>query len=245
MNGRRFVLLTGLLLLAIAPPAIGGTGSVKSANFTARISGTYTASGTVTNTSCYRVDANDNQIPFTGSGSASETTSFRATRGARLGVSKMVNERRIVAGGPAIPVTATMSRSSTLEGSTKPQGCKPNSFPLRSTCGRKTKRYGIAVYARRQDNRLSYNFSSRYSTIFPEDPFQCPLVEGADWWGRYYPRGNGAGPVSVAKLFNRRVRTIVVKGTLKKSPQRSSASEGYSASSTETLSWTLTLTRRG
>jgi hypothetical protein len=245
VNGRRFVLLTGLLLLAIAPPAIGGAGSVKSANFTARISGTYTASGTVTNTSCYRVDANDNQIPFTGSGSASETTSFRSTRGALLGVSKMVNERRIVAGGFAIPVTATMSRSSTLDGSTEPQGCKPNSFPLRSTCGRKTKRYGIAVYARRQDNRLSYNLSSGYSTTFPEDPFQCPLVEGADWWGRYYSRTNGAGPVSVAKLFNRRVRTIVVKGALKKSPQRSSASEGYSASSTETLSWTLTLTRRG
>ena len=146
MLGARLATLTlAPLLVALAAAPAMGAGSVQSANFTARISGTYTASGTVTNTSCYRVDANDNQVPFTGTGSASETTSFRSTRGALLGVSKMVNERRIVAGGPAIPVTATMSRSSTLDGSTEPQGCKPNSFPLRSTCGRKTKRYGIAV----------------------------------------------------------------------------------------------------
>jgi hypothetical protein len=244
VSGRRHLLITAAFLLLLpAPDALAGR-TLPTASFTARISGTYTTSGTVTNTRCYRVDENDNQIPFSASGNASESTSFRATRGALLGVSRTPGQRRIIAGGPAIPVTATMNRSSTLDSGTEPQGCKPNP-PLQRSCGRKTKAFKLSVFGVRRGYGFSYNFSSGFSSTFPADPFECPLVEGEDWWGQYYSRGNGTAPASTVRLFNRRVRRIVVRGVLRKSPQRGSAAEGYSASSTESLSWTLTLVRRG
>jgi hypothetical protein len=240
--GRRTAasLLVLALSLAGAPSA---SAALQSANFTARISGTYTTSGTVTNTACYTEDDSGNRHVFTASGAASETTSFRATRGMLLGASKQSNERRIVAGGLPIPVSARMTRSSNLEsGGTQPQGCKPSSFPSKTTCGTKTKGYKLAVYGVGRGYGFSYNFSRGFSTFSPDDPFECPLVAGDHWWGAYFSRGNGTAKVSLAKLFNRRIKAIVVKATLAKSP-RATGSD-YSASASERLSWTLTLTRR-
>ena len=214
----------------------------SSANFTARISGSYETSGTVTNTRCYRVDDNDNVTYFTATGQASERTTFKAKRGALLAVSRTRGDRRIVAGGPTIPVATTVTRTSTLAGSTEPQGCRPNS-PSPS-CGTRSRSYKIAVYGVRRGYGFSYNLSNGYSTSIPEDPFYpaCPLVEGDSWWGAYYSRGNGTAKVSTAKLFNPRVKRIVVHGSLSRSPH--SSESDYSAQATETLKWTLTLTRR-
>jgi hypothetical protein len=60
-----------------------------------------------------------------------------------------------------------------------------------------------------------------------------------------HTRTNGTGKVSLARLFNRGVRRIVVKGGLSRSVRRSSAAEGWTSNATARLSWTLTLTRRG
>ena len=247
MRGRRTLLASlGALLATLAASSTANAGGlVREARFTARISGTYTTQGTVTNTRCERAAPDDTVTFFTATGNASERTSFRATRGALLGVSLTRGERYIAAGGPPIPVSATMDRASTLESSSEPLGCKPGPRSTMS-CGRRTRAYRLAVFSPvRRGFVLSYNFSSGFSTTFPDDPFECPPVAGQSWWGGYFSRGNGRGAVSPALLFNRRVRRIVVRGALRLSPRRSSAAEGWSASSSATLTWTLTLIRRG
>jgi hypothetical protein len=158
-------------------------------------------------------------------------------------VSRTQGQSRIGAGGFPIPVKATLTRASSLDESTDPKGCDPGGHPLPPNCGRKTKAYKLAVYGVRSGGPgFSYNFSSGFSTRTPEDPFTCPIAEGGAWWGRARP---GVGKVSVAKLFNRGISRIVVKNTVTRSPKRSSSAQGWSSSATETLSWTLTLTRRG
>jgi hypothetical protein len=225
----------------VAAPAASAAGSFGSANFTATISGTYDVSGTVTNNHCFRENANGDVETFTATGQTAEHTTFKATRGALLGVSRTRGEKRIVGGGPTIPIVATIARTGTNPGSTEPNGCRPNPPP--PDCGTKTKRYKLEAYGVGKGFGFSYNLSNGFSTSIPDDPFQdCELPEGASWWGAYYSRGNGVAKVSPRKLFNRRVRKIVVKGGLTRSP-RSSTSE-YSASSTEKLRWTLTLKRR-
>ncbi len=238
---RRLLLLTALLVLGTAPPAVAG-GTLTRAQFTARVSGTYKATGTVTNTQCRRLDAEGNPVVYTGSGTASESTSFKTTKGALFEVSKTQGQRRVGAGGFPIPVSASMTRSSKLDESTDPKGCDLSGFPQRPNCGTKRKGYKLSVFSVRSGGPgFSYNFSSGFSTTTPNDPFVCPLPEGADWFGQADPP---TAKVSAAKLFNRGVSRIVVTGTATKSPRRSSPSQGYTAASTETLSWTLTLTRR-
>jgi hypothetical protein len=241
MRHRPHIALASAALSALALTTAADARSFDDARFTARISGTYDVSGTVTNSRCFREDEAGNVTYFTATGNAAEHTTFRAKRGALLGVSRTRGERRIVAGGPAIPVTTTTTRTSTLPGSSEPQGCRPNSPP--PACGTKTKSYKIEVYGVGHGFGFSYNLSNGFSTSIPDDPFEdCPLPEGASWWGSYYSRGNGVAKVSTARLFNRRVKKIVVKGRLTKSPVATTSD--YSARSTETLSWTLTLKRR-
>ena len=231
--------LTAIAVIAFADTA--GARTYGSANFTARISGTYETSGTVTNTRCFRVDDQDNVTYFTSSGAASEKTAFQATRGSLLGVSRTRGDRRIFAGGPTIPVRATVSRTSDLSAGSEPANCRPNTPP--PSCGTKTGNYKLEVYGVGHGFGFSYNPSNGFSTTFPDDPFQdCPLVEGDSWWGASYSRGNGRAAVSVARLLNPRVKTIVVHGKLDKAPVSSTSS--YSAKATETLRWTLTLKRR-
>ena len=242
MRARLF--LTFALAAAVTAAAAGPANARKygDARFTATISGTYDVSGSVTNTGCWRADDSDNAVTFSASGQAQEHAAFRSTRGMLLGVSRMRGEKRLFAGGPAIPVAATISRSGNLTSSTEPDGCKPNEEPAR--CGTKSRAYKLAIYGVRSGFGLSYNFSSGYSTKFPDDPFypDCALPEGSDWWGGYYSRGNGTAPVSVAKLLNPRVKKIVVHGALSAAP--TSSGGDYSAHATESLNWTLTLKRR-
>lgn len=241
MRHRLPIALASAALGAITLAAAADARSFGDARFTARISGTYDVSGTVTNSRCFREDEAGNVTYFSATGNAAEHTTFRAKRGALLGVSRTRGERRIVAGGPTIPVITTITRTSTLPGSSEPQGCRPNQPP--PACGTKTKSYKVEAYGVGHGFGFSYNLSNGFSTSIPDDPFEdCSLPEGASWWGAYYSRGNGVAKVSPTKLFNRRVKRIVVKGRLTKSPATTTAD--YSASSTETLSWTLTLKRR-
>jgi hypothetical protein len=87
MLGRRLLPLTLFLLLVTASPALAG-GTLTTAQFTARVSGTYTATGTVTNTQCRRADDNGDVTTYTGNGTSSETTTFTTTRGTLFEVSK-------------------------------------------------------------------------------------------------------------------------------------------------------------
>jgi len=235
---RRLTLLTLLLALAIAPPAMAG-GTLKTASFTARVSGTYKATGTVTNTQCRRLDAEGNPVTYTATATATETTSFTTTRGMRFDVSRTQGQSRLGGGGFPIPIRATMKRASGLDETTEPKGCNPGGFPLRPNCGTKRKPYKLSVYSvRRGGPGFAYNFSSGFSTTRPDDPFTCPLPENADWFGQVTPP---TAKVSAARLFGRG-RTIVTSASVTRHPR--SAGTGYTSEATETLTWKLTLTRR-
>src|SRR3954471_20004428 len=212
----RIAVISLAAALAAAPSAFA-TSSEKRASFTASISGTYDVSGTVTNNKCFRENANGDTETFTATGQTSEHTTFRSTKGKLLAVSLTRGDHRIFAGGPAIPVTATIARSGTNPGSTEPNGCRPN--PPRPDCGTKTRRYHLSPYGVGRGFGFSYNFPSHFTTKIPEDPFNdCDLPEKATWWGQYFSRGNGVAKVSTRKLFNRRVRKLVVHGGLTRSP---------------------------
>ncbi|MFL6765555.1 MAG: hypothetical protein ACJ8FO_10220, partial [Sphingomicrobium sp.] len=80
---------------------------------------------------------------------------------------------------------------------------------------------------------------------FPDDPFSgCFLVPGDIWPGKLE---SGRAPVSLARLFNRAVRTVVLHGTTKGSVHRSEPDGPGElvVDGTYRLSWTLTLRRRG
>jgi hypothetical protein len=197
MHGRRLLPLTLFLLLVTASPALAG-GTLTTAQFTARVSGTYTATGTVTNTKCRRVDSNGDVVIYTGTGTSSETTTFTTTRGTLFEVSKTQGQSRIGAGGFPIPVKATMTRASSLDETTDPKGCDPGAFPLRPNCGRRTKSYKLAVYGvRRGGPGFSYNFSSGFSTRTPDDPFTCPVAEAPDGGAASAPGAQGLGGEAV------------------------------------------------
>src|SRR3954469_20976383 len=126
-------LLIALAISLVAAPAAFATGSEKRANFTATISGTYDVSGTVTNNKCFRENANGDTETFTATGQTSEHTTFRTTRGKLLAVSLTRGDKRLIAGGVGLPVTATIVRTGTNPGSTEPSGCRPNPPP--NDCG--------------------------------------------------------------------------------------------------------------
>ena len=236
----RIAVISVVAALAAAPSAFAG-GSQKRATFTATISGTYDVSGTVTNTNCFRENENGDQETFTATGQTSEHTTFRSTKGKLFAVSLTRGDNRFFAGGAGIPVTATIARSGTNPGSTEPNGCRPNPPP--TDCGTKTRKYHLTPYGVGRGFGFSYNFTSHFTTQIPEDPFNdCDLPEEATWWGQYFSRGNGTARVSPRKIFNRRLKKLVLHGELTRSPK--SSGRDYTASSTETLRWTLTLRRR-
>src|SRR3954447_16287186 len=234
-------LLIALAITLVAAPAAFATGSEKRANFTATISGTYDVSGTVTANDCFRENANGDTETFTATGQTSEHTTFDTTKGKLLAVSRTRGDHRIFAGGPGLPVTATIARTGTNPGSSEPNGCRPQ--PQGTEFRTKRRKYHLSPYGVGHGFGFSYNFTEHFTTQIPEDPFNdCDLPEEATWWGQYYSRGNGVAKVSTRKLFNRRVKKIVLHGGLTRSPHVSN--RDYTASSTEKLSWTLTLRRR-
>src|SRR3954451_1097003 len=136
--------LIALTLALVAAPSAFATGSEKRANFTATISGTYDVSGTVTNNKCFRENANGDAETFTATGQTSEHTTFSTTKGKLLAVSLTRGDHRIFAGGPGLPVTATIARTGTNPGSSEPNGCRPN--PQATDCGTKTRKYHLSPY---------------------------------------------------------------------------------------------------
>jgi hypothetical protein len=234
---RRLALALAILVVA-APSA-----SAATAKFRASLKGTYAQQGTVTDTRCYRADANGDPVYFTGQGTASENDTFQSTKSVSLTVSRVRGQKTFDAGSlKALQTAFTVNRTSNLAGRDTPPGCHPNdSFGAAPPdCGTKKKTYGLRVYGRTDRAAFSYLFTRNFTTYYPDDPFSgCFLAGGGSWPGQL--QTSGPGSVSPGKLFNRRIKTIVVRGGESKATHGES---GTTATGSYKLSWTLTLKRR-
>jgi hypothetical protein len=243
------VLLLAMLIRRLAPTALvlflalTGSASASLAKFSASLKGTYTQQGTVTNTQCWRSDANDNTTYFTGQGTASENDTFQSRKPITLTVSRTRGQKTFDAGSFShLQTLFTLNRTSTLGGMDTPPGCTPNEqFDAQpSDCGTKQKTYALRVYGRQDRAAFSYLFTRGFTTYYPDDPFAaCWLAGGGTWPGQL--QTSGPGSISPSKLFNRRIKTIVVHGGASASTH---GDEGASATGSYKLSWTLTLKRR-
>lgn len=227
-------------LLAAAALAMPATANAESAKFRASISGTYTHTGTTTNDNCFQPDGADGGKTVSLTASSSETDSFRSVKPVTLEASHFGRDKTFAAGSlKQLATKFTLKRESGLSGTSTPKGCHPNDdqFADQPDCGTKTKTYQIRVYGRTDKPAFSFGFSNGYNTIHPDDPFtSCFLAGGGQWPGYVL---SGAAPVKLSKLFNRRVRTIVVLGE----NSGKTHEEGMAGSGTFRLSWTLTLKR--
>jgi hypothetical protein len=236
---RRSIEVT-VLVAVMAAAALPATASAESAKFRASLSGTYSHTGTTTNDNCVQPDGSfdGKQVSLTASSSESDT--FKSVKPVTLEASHFGRDKTFAAGSlKQLPTKFTLQRESGLSGTATPKGCHPNEdqFANKPDCGTKTKTYRIRVYGRSDKSAFSFGFSNGYNTIHPDDPFTgCFLAGGGQWPGYVL---SGAAPVKLSKIFNRRVRTIVVHG------QNSGTTheEGMDGSGTFRLSWTLTLKR--
>jgi hypothetical protein len=238
MHTRHLAPAVVLLSLAVTGPA-----SASVVKFRAGLKGTYTQQATVTDTQCWRSDANDNVTYFTGQGTESESDSFQSRKPITLTVSRIRGQKTFDAGSFShLQTVFTLHRTSNLAGRDTPPGCHPNDQfdAAPSDCGTKQRTYALRVYGRQDRAAFSYLFTRGFTTYYPDDPFTgCALTGGGSWPGQLQTSGPGA--VSPAKLFNRRVKTIVVHGGESRSTH---AESGTNASGSYKLDWTLTLKRR-
>lgn len=238
MHTVRPALITALALLATAAPA-----SAATAKFSASLEGTYTQRGTVTNTRCWTSDENDNVTYFTKTGTATENDSFHSVRPITLTVSRLRGQKGFDAGSlQNLKTSFNLNRASDLAGSDEPGDCTPNdrNFARPSDCGSKTLTYALRVYGRQDHPGFSYLFSRNFSTYYPDDPFSGCALAGGVWPGQL--QQSGTGRVSVAKLFRRGVRKLVIHGG--DGDSKHAVSGSATTDSSYTLTWTLTLRRR-
>ncbi len=239
------IALTAVALLATEASPAAGYGT-QYANFSATISGSYVNEGSLTSSGCFRYDEEaGGRVPLPDMTAAhSEHTAFRSVRPAILGIVNKKGTRRITSGGKPIPVAVTMRRRSDLATPQAVRGCTPIDDRFDTACGTRTQPFQIKVYSPAGRPSFSYNLSNGFSTVFPADPFECPPAESSSWWAGPSSRGNGVARVRLADLFDPRKRRIVVTGTLQRPTAADKPAEGWKASATETLRWTLVLRRR-
>jgi hypothetical protein len=234
-------LTTMLLALALAVALPAGA-SAETAKFRASLSGTYTQQGTTTNDRCYQPDpSGDGGKTVSMTASSAETDSFKSVKPITLTVSRVIRQKTVDAGSfQQLATKFTLHRESGLNGTSTPKGCDPSydQFADAPDCGTKTKTYKIRVYGRVDKPAFSFGFSNGYNTIHPDDPFTACFLAGGGLWPGYVL--SGAAPVKPARLFNRRVRTIVVHGL---NSGTTHEEEGTTGTGTFRLSWTLTLKR--
>jgi hypothetical protein len=235
---RRIAFLAGVWVLVLTAPAGAAT-----ITWRASFSGSYTTNGTLTNTDCFRPGgpSGDDQIPFTGTGQAGETATFRTLRSQRVQMSKFGSLPLGAGAFRDFQVEAKITRSTTLEGQSTPRGCRPNFRPEQPDCGSKTRRYAMQIRTNnsRRRNGLVVRFIRRFVFVNPDDPFRaCFLVDNQDWFGAAKPV---VAYVSAARLLNRRLHRVVVNGRLTGSPTFREG--GVSASSSYEGNLKVTLTR--
>jgi hypothetical protein len=229
-----FVLLVAALSLLPGAPSA----SAAVAKFSASLSGTYTTSGTETDSNCSVPTPNgeDEAVPVTQHGKASERDSFRSLAPVALTVSRVRGQHTFDAGSFARLRTAfDIARTSTAD----PPYCHASDAGfLHPDCGSLRRTYSLWVYGRTDRPAFSFMFSRGDSPYHPEDPFSECRLFGGRWIG--YLENSGAAPVPAARLFNRRSGRIVVHGGTGGSLHETNGEE----KGTYKLAWTLTLKRR-
>jgi hypothetical protein len=237
MLARRIAFLTGVAFVGLATQAGAATTTWR-----ASFQGSHTTNGTLTDTECYRVGgpSGDDRFPFTGTAQTSETATFRTLGSQRVQMSRFGSLPVGAGAFRDFRVEARVTRSSTLEGRSTPQGCRPNFRPEQPDCGTKTRVYAMQIRTNnnRRRNGLVVRFIRRFVLVNPDDPFRaCYLVDEQDWLGSAKPV---VAYVSAARLFNRGLRRLVVTGRLTGNPTFREGSISARSSHVSTLRITLT-----
>jgi hypothetical protein len=238
-------LLTAIVALTLLAC---GTAEARTAHFEVTLTGSYSTSGTATETGCSSVDADDNVHPLPPqTGSAGETVSFASTRPVAFVVSSLFRRPPLV--GPLrlhrlIPVRVTAKRTSTLGDHGTVRGCQPGDDVGAPTadCGVKRRTYSTTVFGSTARPLFGYHFVNYdASTLWrPPDPFKaCWLSIAQQWYGG--ARTHATAKVSATKLFNPHVRRIVLPGRRSGSGKRTEGNLSATAKFSER--YTLTLTR--
>jgi hypothetical protein len=208
----------------------------QDAKFRASLSGTYTTYAKLANPSCFSVDANGNTVPFTQLGVSSERDTFSSTHAVTLDAQHFGRASWFGAG--------ELGRFSTLfllkrTSSAQPQFCTPDEqyHPRPSDCGRRRMTYPIRVYGRTDRAAFSFEFNGGASQDQPDDPYAACPSYGARWPGAL--ESTGSAPVSVGRLFDRNIHSLVLHGHAAGSLQ-----DAGSATGRYELLWTLKLTRK-
>jgi hypothetical protein len=225
-----------------------GVADARSARFNVTMKGSYSTTGTGTESGCFSVDANDKvtQLPPQ-SGNASENDSIASTRSYGVVVTSLFGEPPSV--GPLklnrlLPLRVTATRTSSLGDHGSARGCRPNSGVGDPTpdCGTKVRTYPASVFGAPRQRVFGYQFIRNNAFITqPPDPFLgCSLSIAQQWYGSLLE--HPLARVSASRLFNPRVHTIVLTG--KRSGRRTRTEGEVSGTATFSERFTLTLKRR-
>jgi rubredoxin len=234
----------------IAVLALGaGSASAAIANFRASLTGTYTTSGSVTESGCWAPGPppDGDQIPLPPqTGHVTATDSFSSVRPNVIQVGHIrgepVGAGRLHPNG-VMPLKVTSTRTSTLGSYGTVNGCTPappEEPP--SDCGTKAGTYGADIVGARKGQALGFTFIKAHAYIYqPDDPFsECGLTAGENWMGHV---NCPMAKVSLAKLFNPRVHKIVLSARGSKTLGDPDPGDQTSAGSTYTETYKLTLIR--
>jgi hypothetical protein len=216
-------------LSSSAAPVSGAT-----AHFAVSISGKFTSSGTATNP-CW--DAAEN--PIVAQRAAETTWTFSSTKAGRAEFLYVSTE--LLAGMTKLmSVAATGVRTASESPNCAPQST--NDQPVGSTCATKHAKYLMSIYANSKPARVGYAINENpFHLTWPDDPWLavdkwCPPL--ALVWTKLDVYTARPTAVSLAEIFNRRARRIVVNG------RRTGGETTPVASSTWSLQYKITLTRR-
>lgn len=227
---------TAMLLSSSAMPLSSSAAPVSgaTARFVVSISGKFTSSGMAMNP-CW--DANEN--PIVAQRAAETTWTFASTKAGRA-------EFLYVSSELSAGMTRLMSVAATgVRTASESPNCAPRDTteePVGSSCGTKRAKYLMSIYANGKPARVGYAINKDpYHLDWPDDPWLavdtwCPPL--ALSWTKLNVYTARPTAVSLATVFNKRVRRIVVNG------KRTGRETSSAAGSTWSLEYKITLTRR-
>jgi hypothetical protein len=231
-------LACGLLACLLSAPTALAGGNIKEARFAATVSGTFTSQGEVTGADCWRPGPDDTEIPFKGSGQASERATF-SSDSVVFDVSRVRGMSLTAGSFRRWRMNVSVTRSGNLLGGGTPVGCRPNDPPQR--CGTKRLRPSATLIGQGDTG-----FAFRWARQFTIDPSllvefgDCGLADEAQpAFAVSEIMTKLRATTTDARLWSRGVRTI----TLTDTARGRAAKGGHSGS--WTLNWTLKLRRVG
>jgi hypothetical protein len=225
------------LVAVLAVPPLSSSAALVSAptaRFAVSISGKFTSSGKATNP-CSDADGN----PIVAQDAAETTWTFASTRAGRA-------EFLSVGTDLGAGMTKLMSVAATgVRTASESPNCAPQSGddqPIGSSCTTRHARYLMSIYAKGKPARVGYAINEGIGKLtWPDDPWlavdrSCPPL--ALVWTKLDVYTARPTAISLAKVFNKRVRRIVVNG------KRTGHATDSLSSSTWSLEYKITLTRR-